>query len=146
MKQIFRAFKLIALAFAAVASSMQTMSASAVENPNLLWYDRPAANWEQALPVGDGRLDAMIFGQPEKGRLQLNEVTILSGGPVSDADRKDAYKNLSELRRLLHEGTCAEAEKFANANFNGLVSRSASAQTKVVGDDTLVNGEKFDWT
>jgi alpha-L-fucosidase 2 len=63
----------------------------ATDNPNLLWYDKPAVKWEQALPVGNGRLGAMIFGQPAKERLQLNDVTVWSGGPQLDADRKDAY-------------------------------------------------------
>jgi len=89
------------------------------DNPNLLWYDQPAVKWEQALPIGNGRLGAMIFGQPANERLQLNEVTILSGGPLPHADRKDAYKNLPELWRLIRDGKYAEAEKFANANFNG---------------------------
>lgn len=73
----------------------------------------------QALPVGNGRLGARIFGQPAKERLQLNDATVWSGGPQPDADRKDAYKSLPELRRLIRDGKYAEAEKFANAHFNG---------------------------
>ena len=98
-------------------------------NPNLLWYDQPAEKWEQALPVGNGRLGAMIFGQPKSERLQLNDVTVWSGGPQPDADRKDAYKNLPELRRLIREGKYAEAENFANAHFNGPARYDASYQT-----------------
>jgi hypothetical protein len=48
----------------------------------------------QALPVGNGRLGAMVFGQPASECLQLNEVSIWSGRPQPDADRKDAYKSL----------------------------------------------------
>lgn len=101
----------------------------AITNPNLLWYDKPAVKWVQALPIGNGRLGAMIFGQPASERLQLNEVTIWSGSPQPDADRKDAYKSLPELRQLLREGKYAEAERFANANFNGPAPYNASYQT-----------------
>lgn len=100
--------------------------------PLALWYDQPAVKWEQALPVGNGRLGAMIFGQPAKERLQLNEVTLLSGGPLPDADRKDAYKNLPELRQLIRDGKYVEAEGFANANFNGPGPYRASYQ--MLGD------------
>ena len=120
--------KFIALAFVAAIPLAQTIAAPAGDNPNLLWYDKPATKWEQALPVGNGRLGAMIFGQPQHERLQLNEVTIISGGPQPDADRKDAYKNLPELRRLLRDGKYVEAEKFANANFNGPAPYRASYQ------------------
>jgi alpha-L-fucosidase 2 len=103
--------------------------ADGVAKANLLWYDKAAEKWEQALPVGNGRLGAMIFGQPEKDRLQLNDITVWSGAPQRDADRKDAYKNLPELRRLLREGKYAEAERFANRNFNGPAPYTASYQT-----------------
>jgi len=98
-------------------------------NPNRLWYDKPAVKWVQALPIGNGRLGAMIFGQPASERLQLNEVTVWSGHPQPDADRKDAYKSLPELRQLIRERKYAEAEKFANANFNGPAPYNASYQT-----------------
>jgi alpha-L-fucosidase 2 len=101
-------------------------------NSNLLWYDRPAEKWVQALPVGNGRLGAMIFGQPQSERLQLNEVTIWSGHPQPDADRADAYKSLPELRQLISDGKYAEAEKFANTHFNGPAPYNASYQ--MLGD------------
>lgn len=46
-----------------------------------LWYDAPAANWNEALPLGNGRLGAMVFGDPQKEHLQLNENTLYSGEP-----------------------------------------------------------------
>jgi alpha-L-fucosidase 2 len=94
-----------------------------------LWYTQPADKWIKALPVGNGRLGAMIFGQPQKERLQLNDVTVWSGNPQPDADRKDAYKSLPELRRLIREGQYDQAEKFANQNFNGPAPYNASYQT-----------------
>ena len=99
------------------------------ESANVLWYRSPAETWTDALPVGNGRLGAMIFGQPEKERLQLNDVTVWSHGPNPDADRKDAYKSLPELRRLIRDGKHAEAEKFANGHFNGPAPYDASYQT-----------------
>ena len=98
-------------------------------NSLTLWYDRPADKWVQALPVGNGRLGAMIFGQPKSERLQLNDVTVWSGGPQPDADRQDAYKSLPELRQLIRDGKYAEAENFANAHFNGPARYEASYQT-----------------
>jgi alpha-L-fucosidase 2 len=122
----------VLLGIATTVVSTETMAAPNTGNPNLLWYDKPATKWVQALPVGNGRLGAMVFGQPASDRLQLNEVTIWSGHPQPDADRKDAWKNLPELRQLIRDGKYAEAERFANANFNGPAPYNASYQ--MLGD------------
>ena len=124
--------KRILFGFAATAFITKTIAAPSTANPNRLWYDKPATKWVQALPVGNGRLGAMIFGQPASDRLQLNEVTIWSGHPQPDADRSDAYKSLPELRQLIRDGKYAEAEQFANANFNGPAPYKASYQ--MLGD------------
>ncbi|MDP4189828.1 MAG: glycoside hydrolase family 95 protein, partial [Bacteroidota bacterium] len=78
-----------------------------------LWYNRPAANWNEALPIGNGRLGAMVFGQPGKEQLQLNEESVWSGGPNSNMNpaTKDA---IIEVRKLLFEGKYEEATKLAN--------------------------------
>src|SRR5262245_48449420 len=55
--------------------------ASAPEQPLALWYRRPAEQWTEALPVGNGRLGAMVFGGVANERLQLNEDTLWAGGP-----------------------------------------------------------------
>jgi alpha-L-fucosidase 2 len=94
-----------------------------------LWYPEPADEWIEALPIGNGRFGAMIFGQPEKERFQLNDVTVWSGNPQPDADRKDAWKDLPELRRLIREGKYDEATKFANSHFNGPAPYKSSYQT-----------------
>ena len=113
----------------------------------VLWYQTPADAWVKALPVGNGRLGAMIFGQPAKERLQLNDVTVWSGDPQPDADRKDAWKELPELRRLIREGRYDEAEKFANARFNGPAPYRSSYQTlgDLNLDFTLPDGEVGDF-
>ena len=75
--------------------------AHAAEPDLKLWYDEPANEWIEAMPIGNGRFGAMVFGQPVNERFQLNDVTVWSGSPQPDADRKDAWKNLPELRRLI---------------------------------------------
>ena len=82
--------------------------------PLVLWYRQPAAKWVEALPVGNGRLGAMVFGGPDKERLQLNEVSLWSGQPRPDADRPEAYKALPEIRKLLALGEYAEAASMTN--------------------------------
>src|SRR5690606_27703417 len=68
----------------------------------LLWYERPATAWEEALPVGNGRIGAMVFGGVEEERLQLNEDTLWSGGPY-DPVNPQARAALPEVRRLIEQ-------------------------------------------
>ncbi|QAA33073.1 glycosyl hydrolase family 95 catalytic domain-containing protein [Clostridium manihotivorum] len=77
-----------------------------------LWYDKPASleNWNEALPVGNGSLGAMIFGGIEKERFQLNEETVWDGGP-RDRNNKDSLEYLPKIRKLLFDGNIKEAEK-----------------------------------
>ena len=74
----------------------------------LLWYDGPAREWTEALPVGNGRLGAMVFGGVEEERLQLNEETLYGGGPY-DPNNPEALAALPEARRLIFEGRYREA-------------------------------------
>ena len=127
--RIFRLFPAFALFWLGTPGIIAQPTAAA---PNVLWYNTPAQKWEQALPIGNGRLGAMVYGQPARERLQLNDITVWGGAPQPDADRADAYKSLPELRRLLREGKYAEAERFANANFNGPAPYKASYQ--MLGD------------
>ncbi|HSW01869.1 MAG TPA: glycoside hydrolase family 95 protein [Sedimentisphaerales bacterium] len=78
-----------------------------------LWYRQPAKEWTQALPVGNGRLGAMVFGGIANERLQLNEVCLWSGSP-HDADNPEALPALHEIRRLIFEGQYAQANKLAS--------------------------------
>ena len=68
-----------------------------------LWYRQPAEQWNQALPVGNGRLGAMVFGRTADETIQLNEETLWSGGPY-DPVVPGAYRALPEIRRLLFSG------------------------------------------
>jgi alpha-L-fucosidase 2 len=75
-----------------------------------LWYRQSTQNWNEALPIGNGRLGAMIFGKTDKERIQLNEDSFWHGGP-RDRNNPDALKHLPEIRRLLSEGKLKEAEQ-----------------------------------
>jgi alpha-L-fucosidase 2 len=79
-----------------------------------LWYDKPSGNtWENALPIGNGRLGAMVYGNVEKETIQLNEHTVWSGSPNRN-DNPAALSSLPEMRRLIFEGKQKEAEQLAN--------------------------------
>src|SRR5678815_1221753 len=90
-----------------------------------LWYNKPAAKWTDALPIGNGRLGAMIFAGVEKERIQFNEETLWTGGP-RDYNQKGAYKYLQQIRQLLFEGKQKEAEQLAEEHFMGLKSDEGS--------------------
>lgn len=82
--------------------------------PLKLWYDKPSGKtWENALPVGNGRLGGMVYGNVVDETIQLNESTLWSGGPNRN-DNPDALAALPEIRRLIFEGKQKEAEKLAN--------------------------------
>ncbi len=92
-------------------SGRQSVAAESPEDSRgvTLWYGQSAEVWTQALPIGNGRLGAMVFGGVDSERIQLNEDSLWSGGP-QDADNPEALKNLGEVRRLLAEGKYKEAE------------------------------------
>jgi alpha-L-fucosidase 2 len=77
-----------------------------------LWYTQPGTEWREALPIGNGRLGAMVYGGIEREHLQLNEDTLWSGGPHC-YDNPDAYGHLATVRELLERGKYAEAEATA---------------------------------
>ena len=88
-------------------------SQSAPEAPLTLWYDHPAANWNEALPIGNGRLGAMVFGIPEKEKLQLNEETVWAGQPGNNIPDTDFNAALPEIRRLVFAGQYDSAHRLA---------------------------------
>lgn len=92
-----------------------------------LWYRQPATEWVEALPIGNGRLGAMIFGGTSEERLQLNEDTIWQGRPHSYA-HPGAAQYLPEIRRLLAEGQQAEAQKLAMEHFMSVPLRQMPYQ------------------
>ena len=79
-----------------------------------MWYDKPATEWTEALPIGNGRLGAMIFGGPASEQLQLNEDTLYAGSPY-DPNNPEALKALPEARKLIFEGKYKEAHDLVGA-------------------------------
>nr|MBP8067629.1 glycoside hydrolase family 95 protein [Pedobacter sp.] len=76
-----------------------------------LWYTKPAKNWDEALPIGNGRLGAMIFGRTDRELIQLNEETLWTGGPVDPNPNPAAPQYLPQIRKFLFEGKNGEAVK-----------------------------------
>jgi len=101
-----------------------------------IWFTKPAENWNEALPVGNGRLGAMVFGGIENERLQLNEESVWTGQPRWDAN-PDALQNLPKVRQLLFEGKYLEAEKLAQGGILGSFRRDNASSYQTLGDLTL---------
>ena len=100
-----------------------------------LWYRQPAANWNEALPIGNGRLGAMVFGGVETERLQLNEDTVWAG-EKRDRLNPAGPAAVPEIRRLLFAGKAVEAEALADKALIGLPRRMPPYQT--LGDLGIV--------
>lgn len=100
-------------------------------SPWRLWYRRPAETWVEALPVGSGKLGAMVFGGVAAERLQLNEDTLWAGGPYEPIN-PEAHAALPEIRRLINAGEYVKATELADAKFMGVPMRQMSYQT--IGD------------
>lgn len=98
---------------------------------NLLWYNAPARLWTDALPLGNGRLGAMVFGDPISERLQINESTFWAGGPYRPVNA-DAYGHLEDVRGLIFAGRYAEAEAMAEEHLMARPIKQMSYQP--VGD------------
>src|SRR5271170_6294993 len=92
-----------------------------------IWFDKPAKDFTESSPMGNGRLGAMMFGGVDEERIVLNESSVWSGSR-QDADRPDAYKVLPKIQKLLLEGKNPEAEALVNANFTCTGSGSGGKQ------------------
>jgi alpha-L-fucosidase 2 len=109
---------LLVLLLPCVASGAQALK---------IWYDKPASKWTEALPVGNGRMAAMVFGGVEEERIQFNEETLWTGSPHSYA-HPGAVKHLPEIRRLLFADKQQEAEELALREFMSVPLRQCSYQ------------------
>lgn len=85
---------------------------------NMLFYKKKAKHWEEALPVGNGRLGAMVFGNLKNERIALNEDSLWSGYP-KDFNNKNAHNYLGEIRKAVFSGDHETAKKIANENMHG---------------------------
>jgi alpha-L-fucosidase 2 len=94
----------------------------------LLWYTQPAKNWNEALPVGNGSLGGMVFGQVDRERIQLNEKTVWAGGEENFVNPK-AKSSLPKVRALLFDGKYDEARKLAQETLMGNKKGMSAYQT-----------------
>jgi alpha-L-fucosidase 2 len=94
-----------------------------------LWYDEPAAQWVEALPVGNGRLGAMVFGDPAKEHLQLNEETVWAGQPNSNANPSVEPGAIDEIRKLIFEGKYRAAQDMVDQKIFFKVNHGMSYQS-----------------
>jgi alpha-L-fucosidase 2 len=116
---------------AAFGAPQLTGEITAPAEPLSLWYRQPATNWVEALPIGNGRLGAMVFGGVNEERLQLNEDTLWAGGPY-DPVNPEAVGALPEARRLIFEGKFKEADRLIGAKIMAKPLRQMPYET--VGD------------
>jgi alpha-L-fucosidase 2 len=119
--RIDRILRLASSGFVAMALVLLTGANLAIpaepETPDLtLWYTKPAGPWEEALPIGSGRLGAMVFGGVADERIQFNEDTLWTGKP-HDYVRAGAGDQLEPIRRLLFDGKVAEAVPLIRQKF-----------------------------
>ena len=98
-------------------------AAAFCQTPLTLWYNKPAATWTEALPIGNGRLGAMVFGNVEAELIQLNEATLWSGGPVKTNVNPTSPQYLQPLRDALFKGDYKTADAMAH-KMQGLFSES----------------------
>ncbi|MGO4728842.1 glycoside hydrolase family 95 protein [Paenibacillus sp. 2KB_22] len=89
-----------------------------MKSESMMWYDAPARNWEEALPIGNGRLGGMVFGNIKQEQIQFNEDSIWSGGP-RNRNNPDAKEHLSHIRQLLFDGKLNEAHELVEAALSG---------------------------
>ena len=111
-----------------IIASVLIGTASLAAASDLLWYRQPAANWNEALPIGNGRLGGMVFGDPQADHIQLNEDTVWAG-EKRDRNNPQAAKSLPEIRRLLFAGMPHEAELLADKTIISTPPRLPPYQT-----------------
>nr|WP_307728003.1 glycoside hydrolase family 95 protein [Massilia terrae] len=108
----------MALAMPGLASATVVAKTTDGRDSLSLWYDKPAGPWVEALPIGNGRLGAMVFGRAAQERLQLNEDTLFAGGPYDPAN-PDALAALPKVRALIDQEKFKEAAELASASMMG---------------------------
>ena len=112
---LFHSIRAVYLTAATLAFLSQSSPAAETPSPLTLSYTNAAVKWTEALPLGNGRLGAMVFGAPAKERLQLNEESLWAGCPIQSWP-PDFPKHLAEVRRLLFAGRNAEAQAYGVAH------------------------------
>lgn len=115
--------------------SLVSISANANEKPLKLWFDKPANQWEEALPIGNGRLGAMVYGGVAQENLQLNEDTFWAGGPHNNLNLA-AREALPKIRQLIDEGKHTEASDLAE---KAITSQGANGMPYQTAGNLLID-------
>ncbi len=118
-----RTLKLVVMAGIALLTAIPVSA-----QRNRLWYDKPAVYWEEALPIGNGRIAAMVFGGAQKEEIQLNEETVWAGSPYENY-HPEGIKYLKQMRELIWAGKSGEAEELGNAKMISPVGQEMPYQT-----------------
>ncbi|MDT0551854.1 glycoside hydrolase family 95 protein [Urechidicola vernalis] len=127
--------KLVAILFILSLTSCSQKGTQDQTDHLKLWYNQPATDWQsEALPIGNGFMGTMFFGGIEKEQIQFAEGTLWSGGPGSGDEynygiKKDAWKHLAEVRRLLDEGKMDEAHELANRELTGSMYKDPDSKS-----------------
>lgn len=114
--KIGRVLPALLLSCSILLLSLYSYAQQQAPNPMRLWYDNPAGSWNEALPIGNGHLAAMVFGDVSNDRLQLNEETIWAGEPGNNII-PGVYDSIQQIRKLLFEGKNREAQDLSNKTF-----------------------------
>ena len=116
---------ILAGGMALTTASAQTLPA---QNHNEMWYDAPARVWTEALPLGNGKLGAMVYGVPGVEQIQLNEETLWAGSPNNNAN-PEALQYLQQIRQLVLEGKTLEAQTLCTRHVKAATNSGMPYQT-----------------
>ncbi|EIK43114.1 hypothetical protein O59_004218 [Cellvibrio sp. BR] len=119
---------LIIFCFSGPAFASSQLTSSPSVSPHTLWYEQAAQHWEEALPLGNGRLGAMVYGGVTRDNIQINENTFWAGGPHNNVNPK-ALESLPEIRRLITAGEYLAAEALAEKTITSQGSNGMPYQT-----------------
>jgi alpha-L-fucosidase 2 len=132
------AIRLLIIVILVLLPPLQSQSQNPADNLKI-WFTRPAETWDDALPVGNGKLGAMVFGNVENERLELNEESVWTGGERWDANPA-ALKTLPKVRQLLFQGKYKEAEELAQKGILNYKPGNPAASYQALGDIYLKFG------
>jgi alpha-L-fucosidase 2 len=128
-------------------SSVTEIVDTSIDPSTFMWYNKPAERWEEALPVGNGRLGSMVFGRYGEEQIQLNEETYWSGGPYSTVV-SGGHKVLPQIQKYIFEGEPLKAHKLFGRHLMGYPVEQQKYQALAnlhlffEGQDTVINYQR----
>jgi alpha-L-fucosidase 2 len=126
--KIFNRITILVLFSLFALFSLDCSRSARLHGEYVLWYDSPAKEWTEALPVGNGRLGGMLFGNPAVERLQVNEESLWGGINVPN-NNPEALEHLPQIRKLILDGSIPEAYELAERYLAGIPGKTRSYQT-----------------